>query len=148
MSQFYTALSFCIPVYIYVFDCTMQLMGCFFPDARIEPRASAARVQSPNHWTTREFPTLLLQSPYLFLVEVGGVRFSLCLILAEFFSKCSWFATIVIALKKKELFVWLHWVLAVACGIQFPDQGMNSGPLHQEHSLNHWTTREVSVIAF
>ena len=37
-------------------------------------------------------------------------------------------------------FFWLHWVLVVACeiflvaarGIQFPDQGSNPGPLHQE----------------
>ena len=64
-------------------------------------------------------------------------------------------------------FFWLHRVLVVACrilvaalgifftsrmgtsqlwhacGIQFPDQGLNPGPLHWEHSLTHWTTREV-----
>ena len=26
------------------------------------------------------------------------------------------------------LFIWLHWVLVVACGIQFPDQGSNLAP--------------------
>ena len=30
------------------------------------------------------------------------------------------------------LFIWLHWVLVVACGIQFPEQGLNPGPLHWE----------------
>ena len=37
------------------------------------------------------------------------------------------------------LFTWLHWVLVVApglsvasCGIQFPNQGLNPGPLHWE----------------
>ena len=28
-------------------------------------------------------------------------------------------------------------VLAAACGIQFPDQGLNLGPLHWECSLSH-----------
>ena len=31
-----------------------------------------------------------------------------------------------------------------ACGI-FPDQGLNSCPLHGRWILNHWTTREVSL---
>ena len=26
--------------------------------------------------------------------------------------------------------IWLHWVLAEACGISFPDQESNPGPLH------------------
>ena len=28
-------------------------------------------------------------------------------------------------------------------GSWFPDQGLNSGPLRWEHSLNHWITKEV-----
>ena len=43
-----------------------------------------------------------------------------------------------------HLFIWLCLVLDVACGIQFPDQGLNSSPPHWEHSLNHWIAREVS----
>ena len=31
-----------------------------------------------------------------------------------------------------HLFIWLHWVLLAACGIYFPDQGSNPGPLHWE----------------
>ena len=27
---------------------------------------------------------------------------------------------------------WLHWVLVAACGLWFPDQGSNLGPLHWE----------------
>ena len=34
-------------------------------------------------------------------------------------------------------------VLVVPCGIWFPDQGSNPGPLQREYSLSHWTTREV-----
>ena len=34
---------------------------------------------------------------------------------------------------------------ALACGIQFPDQGSNLGQLHWKCSLNQWTTREVPV---
>ena len=42
---------------------------------------------------------------------------------------------------------WLCWVLVVACGIWFPDQGSNLGPLHGEWGgLNHWTTRECKVL--
>ena len=33
-------------------------------------------------------------------------------------------------LKKIYLFIWLFLVLIVTCGIQFPDQGSNSSPLH------------------
>ena len=32
-------------------------------------------------------------------------------------------------------FIWLHWVLVTACGIQFPDQGSNPGPLHWQHRI-------------
>ena len=36
-----------------------------------------------------------------------------------------------------------------ACGIQFPDQGSNSSPLHREHGVfNLWTTREVPYTHF
>ena len=30
----------------------------------------------------------------------------------------------------KYSFIWLHQVLVAACGIHFPDQGLNLGPLH------------------
>lgn len=33
--------------------------------------------------------------------------------------------------------------LVAVCRILFPDQGPNQGPLHWEHSLGPWTTREV-----
>ena len=36
--------------------------------------------------------------------------------------------------------------LIVVCGIQFPDQGSNRGPLHWEHSLSHWTTKENNFL--
>ena len=31
-----------------------------------------------------------------------------------------------------DSFMWLSWVLVVTCGIQFPHQGSNLGPLHWE----------------
>ena len=43
----------------------------------------------------------------------------------------------------------MAWKLPVAaCGIWFPDQGLNLGPLHWEHGvLSHWTTRvEISSL--
>ena len=33
------------------------------------------------------------------------------------------------------LFIWLFLALAAACGIKFPDQGLNPGPLHWEHRV-------------
>ena len=35
-----------------------------------------------------------------------------------------------------------------ACGIQLPDQGSNSHPLHWKVILNHWTAREVPILQF
>ena len=40
------------------------------------------------------------------------------------------------------------WTLVAACGIYFPDQGLNPGPLNWERSLSHWTTREVPPLVF
>ena len=55
---------------------------------------------------------------------------------------------------------WLCWVFAVALGIfvafellvatcgiheQFPDQGLNLGPLHWECNRSHWTTKEIPI---
>ena len=48
----------------------------------------------------------------------------------------------------KCLFIWLCWVLVAACGIQFPNQGSNLGPLHWEQSLSPWTTRDVPFLNF
>lgn len=33
------------------------------------------------------------------------------------------------------LFIWLCGALVGACGIQFPDQGSNWGPMHWEHGV-------------
>ena len=46
--------------------------------------------------------------------------------------------------------IWLCWVLVGACGIQFPDQGSDLGPLHWRcrQSLSHWTPREVPGYPF
>ena len=38
-------------------------------------------------------------------------------------------------LKIFLLLIWLHWILVAVCGIQFPDQGSNPGPLHWEHRV-------------
>ena len=44
----------------------------------------------------------------------------------------------------KYLFVWLKWVLVAACGIYYPDQVLNPGPLLWEQRVSgHWTTREA-----
>ena len=46
------------------------------------------------------------------------------------------------------LFIYLHWVLVAACGIQLPNQGWNLGPCIGSVSLSHWTTWEVPLCMF
>ena len=42
------------------FFCLLQAAcGTLVPQPGIEPRPSAAKAQSPNHWITREFPESL-----------------------------------------------------------------------------------------
>ena len=48
----------------------------------------------------------------------------------------------------KLLIVAWKLLVAVGCGILFPDQGSNPDPLHWEYSLHHWTTMEVLVWSF
>ena len=36
---------------------------------------------------------------------------------------------------KKYVFIWLHWVLVAACGIQFSDQRLNLCPLQCKHGV-------------
>ena len=38
-------------------------------------------------------------------------------------------------------------LLVATCGIheQFPDQGLNLGPLHWECNRSHWTTKEIPI---
>ena len=44
------------------------------------------------------------------------------------------------------LFIWLHQVLAAACGTRFPDQRFSLCPLNWESRVfSHWTTREVCI---
>ena len=45
-------------------------------------------------------------------------------------------------------FIWLHWILVVACGIQFPNQGSNPGPLHWELGVLATGPRRKSQILF
>ena len=52
-------------------------------------------------------------------------------------------------LFKKFYFIWLHWILVVACQIKFPGWSSNPGPpALGACSLSHCTTREVSSVAF
>ena len=44
--------------------------------------------------------------------------------------------------------VWCMSELGLSCGLYFPDQGLNPGPLPWEHSLNHWTTICVYVYVY
>ena len=45
---------------------------------------------------------------------------------------CLWNKDRLLYFLKKYLFIWLHWVLVVACGILFPDQRLNPHALRWE----------------
>ena len=59
-----------------------------------------------------------------FLLDLWNLEHLIIETFASFFSS---FCTCV--LKNIYLFIWLHWALVVACGIQFSDQGSNLGPV-------------------
>ena len=44
---------------------------------------------------------------------------------------------------KKWLFLQLRQVLIAACGVWFPEEGWNPRPLHWEHVVLAWSTREA-----
>ena len=48
---------------------------------------------------------------------------------------------------KNIYWFWLHQVLVVAFGIQFPDQGSNPLPQHWKQRRSQWTTREVPWVS-
>ena len=48
-------------------------------------------------------------------------------------------------IKMYPLFISIFWLCHVACGILVPWQGLNPHSLHSQHSLNCWTTREVTT---
>ena len=45
---------------LYFFWPNYAACGILVPQPGIEPRPSAVKAQSPNHWTAREFPTAIL----------------------------------------------------------------------------------------
>ena len=48
-------------VLVWLFVCAPWLVGSWFPDQALNSGlSSAVKAQSPNHWTTREFPSLFL----------------------------------------------------------------------------------------
>ena len=68
--------------------------------------------------------------PFLLLLRsFSNVTFSVRPFLITFYKTISLFSFFFF---EKYLFIWLYQGLIVAGGIQFPDQGLNSGPLHQE----------------
>ena len=50
----------CVCVCVCVWFFGYAACGILVPQPGIKPRSSAVRAQSPNHWTTREFPHNIL----------------------------------------------------------------------------------------
>ena len=42
--------------FLFFFDCGSATCWTLVPQLGIKPRPPAVEVESPNHWTTREFP--------------------------------------------------------------------------------------------
>ena len=52
----------CVCVCVCVVSCWGEgwVCGTFVPQPEIEPGPSAVKAQSPNHWTTRELPAVVI----------------------------------------------------------------------------------------
>ena len=48
--------------FFFFFGRTHEACGILVPQPGIERRPSAVKAQGPNHWTTREFPRLVLKN--------------------------------------------------------------------------------------
>ena len=99
-----------------VFFFSHTACGILVPPREIEPRPSAVRAQSPNHWTAREFPSLLvfffffkeisiLIFIYLFILFMAVLGFRFC---ARAFSSCG---------KRGPLFIAVRGPLTVAASL-------------------------------
>ena len=112
-----------------VFSCAMWDL---VPWPGIEPRPPALGVQSLSHWTTREVPCFF---------KDGSLKFSNLNT-----QEHHWGDSIVLYLFKKYLlFIWLHWVLVVACRFfscgmwdLVPQPGI-------EHQLPCWKLRVLTT---
>ena len=51
-------------LHFFFFGCALRLVGFLVPRPGIEPGPLAVRVQSPNHWTAREFLHFFFALPY------------------------------------------------------------------------------------
>ena len=46
----------------FLFFCPHRVVcGILVPQSEVEPGSLAMKVKSPNHWTTEEFPDILIQ---------------------------------------------------------------------------------------
>ena len=138
-----------------------MVTGC----QRSQPRIEGWNISVPpsdllggeSHWRLNQSPmvnNLILQCLIILLEQLTELRETFIYQITMFFFLC------VCVLIHFNLFIWLHWVLAATrrflffcfvfqhVGIWFPDQGSNLRPLHWEHSLSHWTTREVPIPLF
>ena len=62
-----------------------------------------------------------------------------------YFSFIIWLHPLLVGRVGSLIFMWD--LLAVVCGIQFPDQGSNEPPA-LGHSRSHWPTSEVPCVIF
>ena len=88
------------------------------------------------------------------------VALAMCVILRKFFPTtrlrhihvyflkvlCPFLFTCILCILK-YLFIWLHWILVVAHGILFPDQGLNPGSLLWECRVSVTGPSEKSLFA-
>lgn len=63
-------------IYLFLIFLAMhcQTCGILLPWSRIQPRPSAVKLRSPNHWTTRKFPSIIfmIQFTHLFTNHYGS----------------------------------------------------------------------------
>ena len=46
-----------------------EVYGFLLPQPRVNPRPSSVKAQSPNHWTAKEFPVIVLIQSIFFSIN-------------------------------------------------------------------------------
>ena len=64
--------------------------GILVPRTRMEPKAWAVKVQSPDHWTTREFPTVFILSSLKIIISQTRKAFLKLTSLSSVLGVCCW----------------------------------------------------------
>ena len=126
-------------------SCGMSVISCW-----LEPAEHPGRAGTADHLQKKGRPKEVI-CPWSFFCESGSAGGCLFPFHLNVYSKFVSQAYVTFFLRhfplssfffKNNLFIWLRWVLVAVCqlfvavcGIQFPGQGLNLGPLSWQHGI-------------